>query len=255
MPLTRTTTQVTLDKHFSQGLQFSANYAWQAAFNDGGDYQEIDRAVDYGRYDDLRQQQLTFFGNYELPFGRNRMFLSGAPAWVDYLVGGYQLSTSLNFSSGLPFTPSYGECGTDIPAGPCMPNKTAARLPLSLTSFSTATHSRNYFIPGLPFGANGSQSGVFTRPNITQFGNVGRNNYFGPSFFADDLSLLKNVPIHESIVGQFRIDAFNGFNHIAPGNPSGTCIDCAAAGSNGVITGMGLGSLPRQLQFAVTIKF
>jgi hypothetical protein len=81
------------------------------------------------------------------------------------------------------------------------------------------------------------------------------NNYFGPSFFADDLSLLKNIPIHESIVGQFRVDAFNGFNHIAPGNPNGTCIDCAAAGSNGVITGMGLGSLPRQLQFAVTVKF
>jgi len=54
-PLTRTTThlQLTVDKHFSQGLQFSANYAWQRALNDGGDYQEIDRAVDYGRYDDL----------------------------------------------------------------------------------------------------------------------------------------------------------------------------------------------------------
>ena len=84
---------------------------------------------------------------------------------------------------------------------------------------------------------------------------MGRNNYFGPSFFADDLSLLKNIPVHESIVGQFRIDAFNGFNHIAPGNPNGFCIDCAAAGSNGVVTSMGLGSLPRQLQFAVTVMF
>ena len=70
--------QVTLEKHFTQGLQFSANYAWQRAFNDGGDQQETDRAIDYGRYDDLREQQLTFFGNYELPFGRNRMFFSGA---------------------------------------------------------------------------------------------------------------------------------------------------------------------------------
>lgn len=247
--------QVTVDKHFAQGLQFSANYNWQAAFNDGGDYQEIDRAVDYGRYDDLRQQQLTFFGNYELPFGRNRMFASGAPGWVNALIGGYQLSTSLNLASGLPFTPSYGECGTDIPAGPCMPNKTQARLPLALTPFSTATHSRTYFVPGAPFGGNGSASGVFTRPNIGQFGNVGRNNYFGPKFFADDLSLLKNIPIHESIQAQFRVDAFNGFNYISPGNPNGTCIDCAAAGSNGVITGQGLGSLPRQLQFAITIKF
>ena len=247
--------QLTVDKHFSQGLQFSANYAWQRAFNDGGDQQETNRAIDYGRYDDLREQQLTLFGNYELPFGRNRMFASGAPAWVNYVIGGYQLSTSLNLAGGLPFTPSYGECGTDVPANPCMPNKTISRLPLALTSFSTASHSRTYFLPGAPFGANGSTSGVFTRPNIAQFGNVGRNNYFGPSFFSDDLSLLKNFPIHESIEGQFRVDAFNGFNYIAPGNPNGTCIDCAAAGSNGVITGMGLGSLPRQLQLAITVKF
>ena len=249
--------QLTVDKHFAQGLQFSANYNWQRAFNDGGDYQEINRRVYYGRYDDLREQQLTFFGNYELPFGRNRMFASGAPAWENYIIGGWQLSTSLNLASGLPFTPNYGECGTDLPPGvsACMPDKTAARLPLALTSFSTATHSRTYFIPGPPMATNGAVSGVFTRPDIGQFGTVGRNNYFGPSFFADDLSLLKNVPIHESIVGQFRIDAFNGFNHIPPGNPNGTCIDCAAAGSNGVITGMGLGALPRQLQFAVTIQF
>jgi hypothetical protein len=247
--------QLTIDKHFSQGLQFSANYSWQRAFNDGGDYQEIDRRIDYGRYDDLREQQLTVYGNYELPFGRNRMFASGVSPWVNYLIGGYQLSTSLNLAGGLPFTPSYGECSTDIPDGPCRPNKTAARLPLALTSFSTATHSRTYFVPGLPFATNGSTSGVFTRPNITQFGNVGRNNYFGPAFFADDLSLLKNIPIHESIVGQFRVDAFNGFNYISPGNPNGSCIDCAAAGSNGVITGMGLGSLPRQLQFSVTVMF
>jgi Carboxypeptidase regulatory-like domain/TonB dependent receptor len=247
--------QVTVDKHFSQGLQFSANYAWQAAFNDGGDYQEIDRRVDYGRYDDLRNQQLTLFGNYELPFGRNRMFGSGVKSWVNYIIGGYQLSSNLNWASGLPFTPTYGECGTDIPAGPCMPNKTAARMPLSLSSFSAVAHSRTYFTPGPTFGTNGSASGVFIRPNINQFGTVGRNNYYGPSFFADDLSLLKNFPIHESIQGQFRVDAFNAFNHIAPGNPNGFCIDCAAAGSNGVVTSMGLGVLPRQLQFSITVSF
>jgi hypothetical protein len=247
--------QLTVDKHFSQGLQFSANYAWQRAFNDGGDYQEIDRRVDYGRFDDLREQQLTFFGNYELPFGRSRRFASGVSPWVNYIIGGYQLSTSLNLASGLPFTPSYGECGTDVPTNPCMPNKSAARMPLSLTSLNATAHSRTYFTPGPTFGTNGSTSGVFVRPNIDQFGTVGRNNYFGPSFFADDLSLLKNFPIHESVQAQFRMDAFNAFNHITPGNPGGKCIDCAAAGSNGVITSMGLGVLPRQLQFAITVTF
>jgi hypothetical protein len=247
--------QVTVDKHFSRGLQFSANYAFQRAFNDDNDYSEISRNVGYGRYDDLREQQLTFFGNYELPFGKNAMFFSNSPSWVNYIIGGYQLSTSANIASGLPFTPSYGECGTDIPDGPCMPNKTNTRLNLSLGSFSTATHSRTYFVPGPAFGANGSPSGVFVRPNIAQFGNVGRNNYFGPSFWADDLSLHKNFPIHESIQAQFRMDAFNAFNHIAAGNPGSVCIDCSVASSAGVVTSSALGILPRQLQFAITVNF
>ena len=47
--------QATLDKRFSQGLQFTARYTWQAAFNYGNnDYAEIERKVLYGRYDDLR---------------------------------------------------------------------------------------------------------------------------------------------------------------------------------------------------------
>jgi hypothetical protein len=98
-------------------------------------------------------------------------------------------------------------------------------------------------------------SSVFARPLVTQFGTVGRNNYFGPSFFADDLSLQKNIPIREGITGQFRVDAFNGFNHITPGNPASTCIDCAAATGAGTITGMALGVSPRQLQFALTVSF
>jgi hypothetical protein len=248
--------QITGEKRFAQGLQFTANYAWQRAFNYGNDYVEINKVPQYGRYDDLREQQLTFFGNYELPFGRNRKYLSGSPAWVNYLAGGYQLSTSLNLSGGLPFTPSYGECGTDLPGdGPCMPNKTGARLPLNLTSFDAVSSTRTLFVPGPAFGTNGTTSGVFTRPAIDSFGTVGRNNYFGPNYFNDDLSILKNIPIKESIQGQFRMDAFNVFNHINAGNPSSSCIDCTISSNAGVITGMAVGANPRQLEFSASIHF
>ena len=244
--------QATVDRHFSKGLQFTGRYAWQRAFNDGGDYNEIDKKVDYGRFDDLREQEFQLYGNYELPFGNRRQFLNSAPRWLDYLVGGYELNTSLNWSSGLPFTPSYGECGSDIPAGPCMPNKGAGRLSVHLTSFNAMSDTRNYFIPGPNFGANGSASGAFIRPNIDHYGDVGRNNYFGPWNFNDDISLLKDIPIWEKVKARFRIDAFNAFNHINPGNPGNTCIDCTGAG---VITGMAIGSSPRQLEFSGTISF
>src|SRR5581483_771761 len=115
------------------------------------DYAEVDKKVNYGRFDDLREQEIQFYGNYELPFGRTRQFLSNVPRWLDYIVGGYELNTSLNWSSGLPFTPSYGECGADIPAGPCMPNKGTGTLPLRLTSFDPISHTRIEFVPGPAF--------------------------------------------------------------------------------------------------------
>jgi len=246
--------QATIDRHFSQGLQFTGRYTWQRAFNDGGDYQDIDSRVDYGRFDDLREQEFQVYGNYNLPFGRHGLFLNNGPRWIDYVVGGYELNSSLNLSSGLPFTPSYGECGSDIPDGPCMPNKSGSKLPLKLSGFlaSGGTGTRNYFSPGPTFGTNGSASGVFTRPQIDQFGNVGRNNYFGPWFFTDDISMIKSIPIWEQVKAQFRIDAFNAFNHISPGNPGNDCIDCSGAG---IITGMAIGTFPRQLEFSATVTF
>ncbi len=245
--------QATLDKHFTQGLQFTARYTWQAAFNyANADYALLDRRVVYGRFDDLRAQQFQLYGNYDLPFGRKERFFSGVPNWANYLIGGYQANMSLNWSSGLPFTPSYGECGSDIPNGPCQPNKAGGIMPTNLSSFSTATHSRTYFTPYAAFGPNGSTSGPFSRPAVDTFGTVGRNTYSGPSFFNTDMSLLKNIPIREEVQAQFRVDAFNVFNYISAANPGNVCIDCTGAG---IITGMAIGSQPRQLEFSATISF
>jgi hypothetical protein len=128
--------QATVEKRFSNGLQFTGRYTWQRAFNYGNDYVEIDKRVNYGRDDTTREQELQFYGNYELPFGRSRQFFKTVPRWMDYLIGGYQLSPSLNWASGLPFTPSYGECGADIPDGPCRPSKAGGTFPLHLTKFN-----------------------------------------------------------------------------------------------------------------------
>ena len=136
--------QATLDTPFTQGMQFTARYSWQRGFNYGnGDYDEIDRKVMYGRVDDLREQQFQLYGNWDLPFGRNQHFFNGVPGWANLLIGGYQLSPSLNWSSGLPFWPSYGECGSDKPNGPCMPSKSGGILPTHLTSFNSQSLTGN----------------------------------------------------------------------------------------------------------------
>jgi hypothetical protein len=93
------------------------------------------------------------------------------------------------------------------------------------------------------------------RPALDTFGTSPQNAFTGPGLFNDDLSLIKNIPIRESVAVQFRIDAFNVFNIINPGNPGNTCIDCTAASGAGVINSMALGTAPRQLEFAIIIKF
>lgn len=246
--------QITVEKHFAQGLQFTANYAFQRGFNFGNDFAGVGPKVVYGRFDELRENQLSLFGNYQLPFGRNRQFLASMPKWADYLVGGYQLGASANVSSGLPFTPTYGECSKDIPTGPCMPDKNGGRLKTSVGDLNPTTHKQTYFTPGPIMSANGATSGVFKRPMTATYGNVGRNNYFGPSYYNVDVSLMKDIPVHESVTAQFRVNAFNILNHINPGNPS-TCIDCTVASGAGTITGMAIGAAPRQLEFSGRINF
>jgi hypothetical protein len=239
--------QVSLEKRFSQGLQFTANYALQRAYNYGAD-DEVYKKVNWGRYDDLRNQQFTLFGSYQLPFGRKQRFASNTPGWLNHIIGGFELDSSLNWASGLPFTASYGECGADIPAGPCRPNKGTGELSTHLTSYDPVTHTRSYYIPpGL--------GTAFTRPALDQTGTSARNAYTGPGLINDDLALIKHIPIRESISAEFRVDAFNVFNHINPANPGNNCIDCTAASGAGVINGMALGTQPRQMDFAITLKF
>ncbi len=239
--------QVSYEKRFSQGLQLNANFAFQRGYNYGSD-EEVYKKFLWGRLDDLREKQLTLFGNYELPFGKGKQFGGGVPTWMNYIIGGYELSTSIDWASGLPFTASLSSCSAFTPAGPCRPDKGSGSFPLKLTSFDPTTHSRTYFVPpGL--------GSVFNSPGLDQIGTSPRNAFTGPGLFNADLSLMKNFPIRESISLQFRMDAFNVFNIINPGNPGSTCIDCTAASGAGTIHGMALGTAPRQLDFALTLKF
>ena len=239
--------QASFEKRFSQGLQLTANFAFQRGYNYGA-AEEVYKKVLWGRLDDLREKQLTLFGNYELPVGRNRRFAADAPKWLDYVIGGFELSTSVDWASGLPFTANLSNCSAFTPAGPCRPNQGSGSFPLKLTDFDPTTHSRTYFVPpGL--------GGIFSAPSLDQTGTSPRNAFTGPGLFNADLSLMKNIPIRESMVLEFRMDAFNVFNIINPGNPGNTCIDCAVGSGAGTIHGIALGTAPRQLEFALTFKF
>jgi hypothetical protein len=238
---------VTLAKQYTHGLSFNAQYAWQRSFNFNNGYYTWDKGSTYGPDDWLRTQQFVVYGVYQLPFGHGQMWASTVPRWQDEIIGGWQFSPVLNWSNGLPFTLNVGGgCGASVPgSAPCYPVGNRGSLHTSLTGFNPVTHSRKFFTAANTTG--------FKEAGLDQIGTVGRNSYYGPGYFNGDLSLQKNFPIHESVLAQFRVDAFNGFNHINPGNPSST-----VTGSDGTITGepaLGIYTNPRQLQFSLRVEF
>ena len=247
--------QVTVAKQLQHGLSFTANYQWARAFDYESNYVTWDKKYAYGRDSAVREQQLTVYGLYQLPFGHAGLVAQNSPGWVDAIIGHWELSGTFTWAGGEPFSLGFNECGNSIPGSvPCYPNSNGQRLPLHLTGFNPNNHNRVYFQSVLPSGVNQLSTtipyGGFTAPTLDTVGNVGRNNYFGPTFWNSDLSLQKNIPIHEAIQAQFRFDAFNAFNHINPGNPSSSSVE-----NGGTISGEAPGGVPRYLAFTLRVVF
>jgi len=191
----------------------------------------------------------SFSANYLLPFGKGRHFLANANRVVDLLVGGFQLNTTTNWSSGLPWTPTYNECSSDIDTGPCRP-LVVGSLNTSVGSFDPVAGTVPFYTPVAALAVNGQTNGPFQRPQVAHFGGQ-RNGYTGPSFFNSDLSLFKDFRITERVVGQFRFEAFNVFNKVNLNTPN-NCIDCSGGGT---ISSLDPNASMRQLNFGLRFTF
>ena len=236
--------QVSLAKQFSRGLSLNANYAWQRATSYATGYSTWSKAAVKGRDSQLRQQQIIIYGLYQLPFGKNKMFLSHANTLTNEIIGGWQLSPVLNYSSGLPFTLGYSTCGNQIPGGvPCQVNGNPGAFQ---PHFSGFPGNGLVYFKAQPLGT------TFTAPALDQIGDVGRNSVFGPHLFNTDLAVQKDFPIREVATVQFRMDAFNVFNHINYGLPGGNIDQDGAIGNGPFPDGS---SHPRQLQFSFRVQF
>jgi hypothetical protein len=269
--------QIKAEKRTSYGFQFLAHYTFSHAYAYDSTYFDVNKAIAWGPNPYNRNNVFVVNAIYELPVGRGKHFLSDANRAVDFVVGGWQITNTTTYGTGLPFTPSLQNCGQISDAGPCRPNKGTGTLKTGITNTSAGTF---WFTPvptlsqNLPEITNSPTdltglddscatarptSGPFVLPACGQIGNVGFNSYRGPHAFYDDMALSKNFTITERIKAQFRFDAYNVFNHPVLGSPGNTCVDCT--GSAGQITDIEADASPgnpvgmRQLQFGVRVTF
>ena len=179
-------------------------------------------------------RRLVISGNYELPFGRRKAYLSALPTALDFVLGGWQVNGIATFQTGIPLQISNGGNNTFLGSPGQRPNNngTSGKLdePTMERNFNTSVFSQ---APNFTFG-NTSR----TSPDLRQ-----------PSTNSLDASIFKNFTIREGATVQFRAEAFNATNHPI-WNAPGT--DVTQLGSFGVITAK---SGSRQVQLALRFLF
>ena len=229
--------QSSLNRSFSKGILFQAQYMWGHAISDnagsgeGGQIQDVTcRACDKGDADyDIRH---TFTANtvYQLPFARKRWY------------GGWDLSGIFTTRTGRPFTVLVNRAATVVPSG------------------QTQTQRANY-LGGDPYVSNPTANlwlnpAAFGIPAAGTYGNSGRNRFRGPGLWQADLGIAKQFRITERFALDFRTEMFNLFNRAQFGNPvsniSTPTIGRILTTANDGATGTGTS---RQLQFMLRLNF
>lgn len=194
--------------------------------------------ADYGRASFDVRHAGVINATYDLPFGRKTS--AQEHAWVDHLIGNWQLSGIETVQSGLPFTPqlSYNPSNDGDTRNPVRPSWNPA-----FTGPVIEGGPNQYFNPN-----------AFLQPLPGTYGNVGRNVLNGPGLVATDLALAKNFQLSERFNLQFRSEFFNVFNHTNFNAPN-PVVYAAATGAPsptaGVITSTSTTS--RQIQFGLKL--
>ncbi len=249
--------QTQLQRRFRNGLAFLSAYTWgkaqgyQTGAQDGGllfyagNWRRNYNLLDFDRKNNF-EQTVT----YELPAGRGHRYLNSGIA--DWTLGGWKTSATIGMLSGLPFTISTtsatsGTTQTVNQTGPYQVTHSVSRA-ANTAWFNTASFTAPPACT--PYSA--------ANPVPCAFGNTQRNEFRGPGYFSDNLSVFKDFHMYHESVIEGRFDAFNMTNTPAFNLPNATL------GSNlGKISstlGSGVGNVngvggPRVLQASVKISF
>jgi len=238
--------QISMTKRFSDGLQFLAAYTLGKSqdYYSGGPLNELipvpgdhlDWKLNYGPSDyDRRHRFVTSFV-YDLPKALKH----------------WQVNGILTLQTGTPFSI------VDFPNNFIIQRANfAAGGGAVLTSGSTESRLNQFFntpafVPSRPI-ISGGNLGTPNNPTFDPnhpFGNTPRNFLYGPGQKNLDFSVVRFIPITETVRGEFRTEFFNLFNWTNFANPNN---NIAVPATFGRITATSSG--PRVVQFAFKLGF
>ena len=231
----------------------SGNTAFNTAFND-----ESTLKASRGLSDFDRRHRFVVSYRYDLPFIKNEGGAKGM------LLQGWALSGITIFQSGTPFSVTDSGAGSAFLVLGFTPLTLGGQLAPGATIASGLTsgdiHKRldGYLNPSaFTLAPQLYPTQCLTDSNFctTDFGNLGRNIFRGPSQQNWDFSLIKNFKISEHQSLRFTTDFFNIWNHANFGNPTVTDVETIGATNSpfGKITST-VGT-PRLIQFSLRYAF
>lgn len=286
--------QVHLKRHFEKGLDVGLAYTYGKSIDDqsvdpvgaasGGGLSTTnsrtpidirDWRLERGRSDFDNRHVLVFHWIWDVPFGRGRQFLAGAPGFVNHIIGGWTFNGIYNYQSGEPFSVNAGNGGS---FGLTTSNTHVARADIigpkpdtRLQDIPNVTGPVIFDTKGFDATTNcvtAANGGRFCIPAPGTNGNQGRNIFDGPSYWNLDIGVLKQFSVSERIKLQFRAEMFNVLNHVNFENPRNategspsinsllfgqTC--CSAAATASTTSIIAIGESARVIQFALKMSF
>jgi hypothetical protein len=209
-------------------LVISASYTYSHSIDDSSDWQDqnfvnsFDPRANRASSNFDERHILTFSYVYSLPS-------FGLEGWKKVAFAGWQYSGITAFNTGQPFSVLNGifadNAGVANGVGTNGSYADVVGNPYSRPSAAAIAA----LAPGS--GPLLYNPAAFAQPTGLTFGTATRNILNNPSRLNFDMALFKTFAIHEAIALQFRVEAFNVFNHTqwASGNPT-----ASTTGSGGV---------------------
>ena len=239
----------------------TGNTAFNTAFND-----ESTLAASRGLSDFDRTHRLAVSYRYDVPYFKSETGAKGA------LLRGWAVSGITIIQSGAPFSVTDSAAGSAFLGLGFTPGTLSGQLASgstlasALTTGGIGTRINGYVNPAA-FTTAPLLYPALCNPNVTSgpppnsnfcttnFGNVGRNVFRGPTQQNWDFSLIKNFNLTERQTLRFTTDFFNIWNHANFGNPAVTDVETIGTANSpfGKITST-VGT-PRLIQFSLRYAF
>jgi hypothetical protein len=214
-------------QRLSRGVTANLSYTWSHAMDESSDansggtcmYQGPnayaggtgDCKIDWGNASADVRHKVVGSVTWQLPKFQHQNII------LQEFAGGWQINGIVTLASGAPININFS--GTDW-AAVGVPQSGAGQRPNWVHKGSMTCNKQKLLSE--PYGTNGVSCmdiTAYAAPARFTYGNLHRNDIYGPGSLTNNISLFKNFKLVGSASLQFRIEAFNAFNHSNIGTP------------------------------------